>query len=117
MSGIREIIEWVERELILDPTKTVDKEFESISRIFERDNRSPLADILRDDTPEFLDFLGSRLSELRDEPEADEDIGELESRIESLERSITDVLSRSGEALVNILGTPIRLLDGLLPKT
>ena len=113
MSGLREIIQWVESEIILDPENTVDEEFESISRIFERDNRLPLADILRDDTPEFLDFLGSRLSELRDEPETDEEIGELERRAESLERSIEDVLQPVTESV----GAPIKVIQQEIKKT
>ena len=116
MSGLREIIEWVERELILEPTNTVDEEFESISNIFERDNRSPLADILRDDTPEFLDFLESKLEEVQDQPETEEDLTDLKSRLGVLESQIEDILSRPVEILTNILGTPIRQLVGLLPK-
>ena len=108
MSGLREIIEWVERELILNPENTVDREFEEISRIFEKDNRLPLADILRDDQGKFLDFLGSQLSELGDESETDEELEGLESRLESLERRIDELLERTSETVFNILGTPIR---------
>ena len=111
MSGLREIWQWVQSEVILRPENTVDREFERISRIFERDNRLPLADILRSDTAEFLDFLGSRISELRDEPEADEEIGELERTVESLERSIEDILQPAIQGLVNLLGTPIRIAE------
>ncbi len=107
MSGLREIIEWVEREVILNPKNSIDREFESISRIFERDNRLPLADILRDDQAEFLDFLGSRLSELRDEPEADEEAGAPEPAAESIERSLEGLL----QGATNMLETPIRLFD------
>ncbi len=110
MSGLREIIEWIQREVILNPENSIDREFESISRIFERDNRLPLADILRDDTPEFLDFLGSRLSELRDEPETDEEIGAPKRPTEPIERGIDDFL----QGATNLLGTPMRLLDELV---
>ncbi len=116
MSGLREIWEWVQREVILNPENTVDREFEEISTIFERDNRSALADILRGDTAEFLDLLGSRLSELRDEPETDEDFTDLEQRLGVIESGIEDVFRRFGETLTNILGTPIRGIEGLLPR-
>ncbi len=107
VSGLREIWEWVQSEVILNPKNSVDREFESISRIFERDNRSPLADILREQQAEFLDLLGSRLSELRDEPEADEEAGEPEPAVESIERSLEGLL----QGATNMLETPIRLLD------
>ncbi len=110
MSGLREIIEWIEREVILNPENSIDREFESISRIFERDNRLPLADILRDDQAKFLDFLGSRLSELRDESEADEGIEPLERAAESIESGIDGLL----QGATNVLGTPIRLLDEIV---
>ena len=113
MSGLREIIEWVESNWIFNPENTVDREFERISARFEKNHRSALADILRDDTPEFLDFLGSRLSELRDEPETDEEIGELERRAESLERSIEDVLQPVTESV----GAPIKLIQQEIKKT
>ena len=99
MSGLREIIEWVERELILDPTSTADREFEEISDIFERDNRSALADILRDDTGKFLEFLESRLSELPSEPETDKELEPLESRIRDLESDINELPKRVVETV------------------
>ena len=111
MSGLREIIEWIKREVILDPENSVDREFESISTMFTKDKRSALADILRDDTPEFLEFLESRLAKLRDSPQADQEIETLESRVESLESSIESVLEGIIQGAVNMLGTPIRLAD------
>ena len=116
MSGLREIWEWVQREVILNPKNDTLDEFEEISTIFEKDDRSALVDILGDDTPKFLDLLGSRLSELRDEPETDEDFTDLEQRLGVIESGIEDVFRRFGETLTNILGTPIRGLEGLLPK-
>ncbi len=104
MSGLREIIEWVKREIILDPAQSVDEQFEDISRIFERDNRSPLADILRSETAEFLDFLGSRISRVQDESEADEDIRRLERSIKPLERSIKGILQGAKNLLKRIFG-------------
>ena len=66
-----------------------------------------MADILRSDTAQFLDFLGSRISELRDEPETDEEIGEPEPAVESLERSLEGIL----QGAINLLGTPIRIAE------
>ena len=105
MSGLREIIEWIEREIILNPENSIDTEYEEISRIFERDNRSSLDHILRGDKEEFLDFLGSRLSELRDEPETDEEIGGFEQRLDVVEQGIEE-LSKGVARSLNILGTP-----------
>ena len=104
MSGLREIIEWVEREVILDPAQSVDEQFEDISRIFERDNRSALADILRSDTAEFLDFLGSLQSRARAKPKTDEDIITFEPRITAFERSIENVLQGARNLLRRIFG-------------
>ncbi len=99
MSGLREIWQWVQREVILRPENTVDVEFERISRMFERDNRSPLADILREQQAEFLDLLGSRLSKLRDEPEADQETILFEPTITAFERSVTSILKGAGRFL------------------
>ena len=104
MSGLREIWQWVQSEVILRPENTVDREFERISKMFEDDNRSALADILRDDSGEFLNLLGSRLSELRDRPETDEDIITFEPRITAFERSITNILEGAQNLLRRIFG-------------
>ena len=107
MSGLREIIEWVKREVILNPENSVNGEYQDISDIFEKDNRSSLDHILRGDKKEFLDFLGSRLSELRAEPKAGKEAETLESRVEAVESSIGELL----KGAVNLLGTPIRIID------
>ncbi len=107
MSGLREIIEWVKREVILNPENSVNGEYQDISDIFEKDNRSSLDHILRGDKKEFLDFLGSRLSELRAEPKAGKEAETLESRVEAVESSIEELL----QGAVNMLGTPIRIID------
>ena len=104
MSGLREIIEWVKREVILDPETDVNDEFEAISRIFERDNRSPLADILRDDQTEFLDFLGSRQAELRDRTKRDTEITALEQSVKPLEQSVNRILKGARNLLRRIFG-------------
>ncbi len=104
MSGLREIWQWVQSEVILIPENTVDVEFERISKIFTDDNRSALADILRSDTAEFLNLLGSRLSELRDEPEADKEIITFEPPITAFERSIENILEGARNLLRRIFG-------------
>ena len=112
MSGLREIIQWVESELILDPKRTVDQEFEDISTIFEDDNRSALANILRDETPQFLEFLERSRTGVQAEPEDDEDLSDLERRLESVESELDRLFriieERGKELIFNILGTPIR---------
>ncbi len=120
MSGLREIIEWVQREVILDPTQSVNEQFEDISRMFEKDNRSTLADILRDDQAKFLEFLESRLSGVRAEPEADEEITALEQRASELEQSIArvqDTISKGMEAVISepisIIGRATNFIRGL----
>ena len=91
VSGLSEIIEWVEREVILDPDRDVRAEFEDISTLFEKDGRLPLSDILQEQEGEFLEFLESKQ---RDESGEDssEDFRELEQRIETLESSISNIL-------------------------
>ncbi len=113
MSGLREIIEWVKQRVILNPENSVDVEFEEISRMFEDDNRSALADILRDDTPEFLKFLESRLSELRAKPETDEEIETPEQRAPDLEPRIRELSQGIADGLANLLGTPMRTIDSI----
>ena len=104
MSGLREIIDWVKRDFILDPEADVNDEFERISRRFEKDNRSALADILRDDSAEFLNFLGSRQAKLRDRTQRDTEIKALERSVEPLERSITSFLKGARNLLRRIFG-------------
>ena len=104
MSGLREIIEWVEREIILDPASTVDEQFEDISRIFERDNRLPLADILRDDQAEFFKFLESELPRIRAQPKADKDIRTPKRPVSSFERGIENILQGARNLLKRVFG-------------
>ena len=108
MSGLREIIQWVESDLIFEPKKSIDEEFESISRIFEDDNRSPLADILRDETGEFLEFLESSRTGVQAEPEDVEDLSGLERRLVAVELELDRLLGiveeRSRTFFRNALG-------------
>jgi len=120
VSGLREIIEWVQREVILNPENTVDEEFEELSKIFERDNRLPLADILRDDQAKFFEFLESELPRVRDEPKTDKEIAALEQQASDLEQSISrvqDSISKGVEAVIkeptSIIGKVSNFIRGL----
>ncbi len=107
---IEDVKRYIERELILEPENDINSEFEDISRILKGDNRPAMDKVFRRNKKEFLDFLRSRPSELRDVTETDEDIEPLERTIETLERSITDLL----QGAINLLGTPIRLTDEII---
>ena len=93
MSGLNEIIQWSEQELDFTLTNTVQEEFDSISEIFIRDNRSSLDNILRNDVPKFKQYIKDRLAREQFLPEVDETPNEQERRIEELESDI-DRLSR-----------------------
>jgi len=110
VSGLREIIEWIKREWIFNPENDVDVEFERISDQFEKDNRSALADILRGDQAEFLDFLGSRLSRVRSESKADKEITALEQRASELEQSIERVQQRISEGVADVIAEPTSII-------
>ena len=110
MSGLREIIEWIEREWIFNPENDVDVEFERISKDFEDNDRSALADILRDDTPEFFKFLESELSRARAEPQADEEIRTLERRAKSLESRIEEIQFRIEEGVDTLIKQPTSII-------
>ncbi len=110
MSGLREIIEWVQREVILDPAQSVNEQFEDISRMFEEDNRSALADILRDDQGKFLEFLESRLSRDGAKSKADEEIETLESRASDLESRISEIQQRISEGVEAVIKEPTSII-------
>ncbi len=90
MSGLNEIIQWVQSEIILDPTQSVDEQFADISAEFKKDNRLPLADILLDELPQFFKFLESESGAFT-EPTDGERFEPLESRIRELESDIERV--------------------------
>ena len=108
MSGLNEIIQWVQSDVILDPAQSVDEQFADISREFEKDSRLPLADILLDQQAQFLEFLESQQGK-QPEPETEEELGELEQRADALERGIEE-LSRSigAEGLLTRIGNFFR---------
>ena len=100
MSGLNEIIQWVEDEVDLDPNQSSEQNFNDINEMFHDDHRSNLSDILGDDKGKFLEFIED---ETKQSPE-DIEIASLESRFAELTREI-EALS---QPLFNILGTPIR---------
>ncbi len=108
--NLDELKRYIESKIILEPENDINTEFENISRILKGDNRPALDKVLRRNKEEFLDFLGSRLSELRDVTKTDEEAGTLERTIEPIERGIDDIL----QGATNLLGTPIRLLDEIV---
>ena len=112
MSGLNEIIEWVQSEIILDTTQSVNEQYADISREFEKDNRLPLDDILLDDKAKFLEFLESRKG-IQPEPEAEEDLSELESRVNDIERGIDEVSKRIGKTGESILTRVVNFFKGL----
>ena len=113
MSGLREIIEWVQREVILNPANTANEEFAEISTIFKNDNRSALVDILGNDKAEFLKFLKSELSRVRAKPETDEEIETPERGADDLEPRIRELSQGIADGLANLLGTPMRTIDSI----
>ena len=61
MSGFDEIVAWTDQEIKLNQSRTVNEEFERISKRFIEDNRLPLADILLDDMPRYMKYLEDRM--------------------------------------------------------
>ena len=57
MSGLNEIIQWVEDNVDIDQTQDSETNFNDINKIFEEDNRSDLSDILGDEKAKFLEYL------------------------------------------------------------
>ena len=57
MSGLNEIIQWVEANIEIDPTQNSEENFEDINKEFEKDGRSDLSDILGDEKGKFLEYL------------------------------------------------------------
>ncbi len=104
LSGLNEIIQWVQSDVILDPTQSAEQQYADISREFEKDNRSPLDDILLNDKEQFLEFLRSEQGK-QPEPETEEELGELEQRADALERGINELSASLGvESIITRIG-------------
>ena len=57
MSGLNEIIQWVEDNIDIDPSQNSEQNFNDINKEFEKDGRSDLSDILGEDKGKFLEYL------------------------------------------------------------
>ena len=83
MSGLNEIIQWIEDNVTLDPNRSSEENFEDINKMFAQDNRSDLSDILGDQKAQFLehieDKIGQSPSEIEFERITKESSGLLES--------------------------------------
>ncbi len=60
MSGLNEIIQWVEDNIDIDTSQNSEQNFQDINKEFEKDGRSDLSDILGDEKPKFLEYLESQ---------------------------------------------------------
>ena len=75
MSGLNEIIQWVEANITIDPSQNSEQNFNDINKEFEKDGRLDLSDILGEDKGKFLEYLETQQPS---EPEV-EAMGLLES--------------------------------------
>ena len=60
MSGLNEIIQWTEDNIDIDLSQNSEDNFNDINKIFEKDGRSDLSDILGDEKGKFLEYIESR---------------------------------------------------------
>ncbi len=89
MSGIAEIIDWVQQEIILKKDSTPEREFTDISEIFERNSRLPLADILGDESGEFFEYLENNIPRSERLSTPDETIRSARSLLREAQRFIS----------------------------
>ena len=57
LSGLNEIIQWTEDNIDIDPSQNSEQNFNDINKVFEKDGRSDLSDILGEDKGKFLEYL------------------------------------------------------------
>ena len=86
----REIRDWIKSEIVFEESKSITREFDDISEIFFPDNRSSLENIIGTEKAEFLEFLESVKRDQHSE--TDEDLSDLESRLEAIESRIEELL-------------------------
>ncbi len=96
MSGLNEIIQWTAENIDFRDGEDPQEAFEFIDTQFTEENRLPLADILGDELPKYMEFIEERTFTSREDLE----LSELEQRVNDLEQEI--------RGFFNILGTPIR---------
>ena len=98
MSGLNEIIQWTEENYDFEAGEDPQAAFEKIDR--DEDWRAPLADILGDQLPEYMEFIENQTSTTKEDIE----FQDLQGRISGLEQEIRDLMTTS----FNMLGTPVR---------
>ena len=96
MSGLNEIIQWTEDNYDFEREENVQDAFEKIDK--DENWRAPLADILGDELPKFMEFLEEKTETGREQFK----ISELDFRFAQLEEELRNLTG------FNILGTPIR---------
>ncbi len=80
MSGLSEITQWIENNVDFVKGEDPLKAFDDISKMFEKDSRLPLADILGDQTPDLLEFIETQTETSRE----DVTINEMEMLLRSI---------------------------------
>ena len=96
MSGLNEIIQWTDDNIVFERDEPSQRAFEDISDIFEEDSRLPLADILQEQLPDFLRYIEEKTGTTSEDIE----LAGMERTIANLEEEI--------RGFFNMLGTPIR---------
>ena len=73
MSALSSVIFWFdfESDFTFRANETPEKAFNRMSKIFERDGRSPLANILRDDMGAFFEYIEAGISRAQQIPEVE----------------------------------------------
>ena len=94
MSGKNETWQWVESNYDFEPDDDPIHVFNQISKDFTDNFRRPLADILRDEQPAFIELIEDAIERSQPLSEDDEDFEELESRLDVIERRLDELLDR-----------------------
>ena len=89
MSGLNEIIQWTEENYDFEEGEDPQEAFQQIDR--DEDWRAPLADILGDQLPEYMEFIEQQTSTTKEDIE----LQDLQRRAESLEQEILNLMRRS----------------------
>ena len=79
LSAFNSITEWIDDNVDLDCSQTVDQNFKDIDKMFTDEFRNHLQDILKDDLPDFMIWLTDK-----QQLDCDEDISDLDSLLDRL---------------------------------
>ena len=60
-----EIFQWVRDNVDLDPSQSSEQNFNDINKMFGKEHRSDLSDILGDEKPKFLEFIEEETKQSR----------------------------------------------------